>query len=111
MKPTDVIGLVVVLVVALSLVGLAVPLLMGRGAWLIAGYNTMNPEEKAHWDGPALAKFTGKLLLAIGLATLLFGAGLFLLALEWLTWVYLAVVLGLSIFAAIYCNTGGRFKK
>ncbi len=111
METPAMIGLAVFIAISLGLVGLSIPLLLGNGTWLIAGYNTMSAEEKARWDGPALARFTGRVLLAIGLATLLFGAGLFLLALEWLTWFYLAVVVGLSIFAAVYCNTSGRFRK
>ena len=71
----------------------------------------MDPEEKKHYDGPALAKFTGKILLAIGLATLPYGVCLFLFGLEWLTWIYLVVVVGLSVFALIWCNTGRRFRK
>ncbi len=111
MTPSELTGFIIFVLISLSLIGLSIPLLMGKGTGLIAGYNTMTPQEKAQWDGPALARFTGRLLLVIGLTTLLFGAGLFLLALEWLTWVYLAVVLGLSVFAVIYCNTGSRFKK
>lgn len=104
------IGFVVVVLVALFLAGMSVPLLRGKAAWLIAGYNTMNQEEKTHWDGPALARFVGKVLLAIGLATLPYGVGIFF-GLEWLTWVYLAFTGGLSVFAVVYCNTGNRFRK
>lgn len=111
MTSSKFIGFVVVVLVALSLVGMSIPLLRGKAAWLIAGYNTMNQEEKTHWDGPALAKFVGKILLALGLATLPYGVGIFYFRLQWLTWVYLAFTGGLSVFAVIYCNTGNRFKK
>ncbi|WP_322173596.1 DUF3784 domain-containing protein [Acutalibacter caecimuris] len=111
MAAKDLLGLAIFAFVFLSLIGLSIPLMLGKGTWLIAGYNTMSAEERAQWDGPALAKFTGKILLAIGIASLLYGLGLFLFGLEWLTWAYLAVVVGLSIFALIYCNTGNRFKK
>lgn len=111
METKDMLGLAIMGLVSLSLIGPAIPLLMGKGTWLIAGYNTMSPEEKKRYDGPALARFTGKILLVIGLATLPYGVGIFCFGLEWLTWVYLTVVIGLSVFAAIYCNTGTRFKK
>ena len=38
---------------------LSLVLLSGRGAWLIAGYNTMSPEEKARYDEKALCRSTG----------------------------------------------------
>ena len=111
MTSSKFIGFVVIVLVALSLVGMAIPLLLCKGAWLIAGYNTMNQEEKTNWDGPALARFVGKILLAIGLVTLPYGVGVFYFSLGWLTWAYLAFTVGLSVFAVIYCNTGNRFRK
>ena len=111
MTPSELTGFIIFILISLSLIGLSIPLLMGKGTGLIAGYNTMSPEEKKRYDGPALARFTGKILLVIDLATLPYGVGIFCFGLEWLTWVYLTVVIGLSVFAAIYCNTGNRFKK
>ena len=111
MTPSELTGFIIFILISLSLIGLSIPLLMGKGTGLIAGYNTMSPEEKKRYDGPALARFTGKILLVIGLATLPYSVGIFCFGLEWLTWVYLTVVIGLSVFAAIYCNTGNRFKK
>ena len=111
MTPSELTGFIIFILISLSLIGLSIPLLMGKGTGLIAGYNTMSPEEKKRYDGPALARFTGKILLVIGLATLPYGVGIFCFGLEWLTWVYLTVVIGLSVFAAFYCNTGNRFKK
>ena len=111
MTSSKFIGFVVIVLVTLSLVGMAIPLFLGKGTWLIAGYNTMDSEEKKLYDGPALARFTGKILLPIGLATLPYGVGLFCFGLEWLTWLYLAIVIGLSVFAVVYCNTGNRFRK
>ena len=111
MTPSELTGFIIFILISLSLIGLSIPLLMVKGTGLIAGYNTMSPEEKKRYDGPALARFTGKILLVIGLATLPYGVGIFCFGLEWLTWVYLTVVIGLSVFAAIYCNTGNRFKK
>ena len=111
MNANEIAALAVFAVIGLGLVGLSIPLMMGRCAGLIAGYNTMSAEEKAAWDGPALAKFVGKILLACGIATGLYGVGLIHFGLTWLTWVYLAVVIGLCIFAAVWCNTGNRFRK
>lgn len=111
MEANEIIALAAFSAIGLGLAGLSIPLMMGKAAWLIAGYNTMTAEERAGYNGPALAKFTGKILLVIGLVTPLYGVGLFHFGWQWLTWIYLAVVIGLSVFAAIYCNTGNRFKN
>ena len=108
MDASDIIGLVIVIIVGLSLVGLSVPLLMGRGAWLIAGYNTMSKEEQEHWDGPALARFTGKI---IGLLTVTLMPVMCIFKFLWLTVLYTVLVVGLGVFAAVWCNTGKRFRK
>lgn len=111
MTASEVLALTVFALIGLGLVGLSIPMLMGKCAGLIAGYNTMTEEEKSRYDGPAMARFTGKILLVCGLVTPPYGVGLFHFGLEWLTWVYLAVVVGLCVFAVVYCNTGNRFRK
>ena len=45
---------IVVLFATLSLL-----LLSGKGAWLIAGYNTSSPEEKAKYDEKRLCRVSG----------------------------------------------------
>lgn len=42
---------------------LALVLFTGRGTWLIAGYNTMKPEEKEKYDEKKLCRGTGILML------------------------------------------------
>ena len=86
METSDIIGLVITIIVGLGLIGLSVPLLMGRCAGLIAGYSTMTKEERETWDGPALAKFTGRILLIIGLLTLVLMPVMCLCEIPWLTW-------------------------
>lgn len=111
MRTSDIIGLVITVIVGLGLIGLSVPLLMGKCAGLVAGYNTMSPEEKASWDGPALARFTGKVLLVIGLLTLILMPIMCVYEAVWLTVAYTVAVVGLGVFAAVWCNTGNRFRK
>lgn len=111
MKASEIIGFIIVAVTGLGLVGLSVPLLQGRCAGLIAGYNTMSPEEKASWDAPALARFTGKIVLAVGLLTLVTAPVFCFFEVVWLTVVYIVAVVGLGVFAAVWCNTGNRFRK
>jgi len=38
---------------------------MARGAFLIAGYNTMSAAKKAQYDTRALCRFVGCLLIAL----------------------------------------------
>lgn len=111
MEANEIIAIAVFAVIGLGLVGLSIPMLMGKCAGLIAGYNTMSAEEKASWDAPALARFVGKIILLCGTATGLYGVGLVCFALQWLTWAYLIVVVGLCVFAAVWCNTANRFRK
>lgn len=111
METSDIIGLVATAAAGLALVGLSVPLLMGRCAGLIAGYNTMTKEEQDSWDAPALARFVGKILLIIGLLTLVLMPIICIFEVDWLGAVYSAAVVGLGAFMAVWCNTGNRFRK
>lgn len=64
---------------------LSLVLLSGRGAWLIAGYNTMSREEKARYDEKALCRRVGLMLLGLdGCGGLMILAGA--LDLAWLSW-------------------------
>lgn len=85
-------------------------LLAGRGAWLIAGYNTMSKSERERYDERALCRFVGRLMLFCAACMLLWGAdevwpgrGLWLAGTIWL-------VIG-AVGAVVYANTGGRFLK
>ncbi|AUD13268.1 MULTISPECIES: DUF3784 domain-containing protein [unclassified Planococcus (in: firmicutes)] len=96
--------------VALLLVFLGFYMLQGKGAFLIAGYNTMPKEEKSIYDGPAMARFVGKLLFALAFSMLFWLAGM-LLEKNWMFYIGVALFLGFTGGALIYMNTGGRFLK
>ena len=85
-------------------------LLQGKGANLIAGYNTMSPEEQAKINEVALAKALGKLLVAIIICLYLFPLSDYL-GYEGLQYVGIAVIAGLTITSIIYVNTHSRFKR
>ena len=92
-------------------------MLTGRGSFLIAGYNTMSKKEKEKYNSVDLCKFIGKFIIIIGVSTILFAIGLIVGAmysglLLWITIIlYFVIVIGFSIFAVVYCNTGNRFRK
>ena len=95
-------------VVLLAALGLAFS--RGKGAFLIAGYNTASQEEKARYDKNALCRFMGRLMFAMAGSWAVVAAGS-LLALPRLynlgIGLFLAVVFG----GVIYANTGRRFRK
>lgn len=85
-------------------------MLQGKGTFLIAGYNTLPKEEKAKYNGTAMARFIGKLLFALAFSMLFWLAGM-LLEKSWMFYIGVALFLGFIGFALIYMNTGGRFRK
>ena len=101
-----------IITVLLGLVMLAMTIIMltGRGAFLIAGYNTMPKSQREKYDTKRMCKFTGKILLPISILTILIGFERFGGA-GWFVWVYFGTVFGLVAFAIIYSNTGNRFNK
>ncbi|WP_422124543.1 DUF3784 domain-containing protein [Planococcus sp. X10-3] len=94
----------------LLLLALGLYLLQGKGAMLIAGYNTLPKKEKEKYDEVALCKATGKLVLSFIFPIALLSIG-DLLELNSLL-IAGGVLLGvLIVFGLIYMNTGNRYMK
>ena len=104
MTKGDIFSLVITGLLALGILAAAVLLICGKGGRLLAGYNTMTPEERAAFDERALCRFWGKILLPMGAVGGIYDK-------VWPALAYLALVLGLVAFAIIYSNTGKRFRK
>ncbi len=85
---------------------MAIALLLGKGAFLIAGFNTMSESEKKKYDSKALCRFIGKILLPIGILMPSVAIDF-----AWISGAYTGLVVILSLFAVIYLNTGNRFRK
>ena len=81
----------------------------GKGAFLIAGYNTSSKDEKSKYNEKALCRFVAKLMFFCALCMVLFA--LAPVVGTWLMWLTQAVMLVVIIAAVIYANTGNRFKK
>ncbi|MFJ7666220.1 DUF3784 domain-containing protein [Lysinibacillus sp. NPDC097195] len=101
---------IVLLFIMIPFLIFAIVLSQGKGAFLIAGYNTMSDSKKATYDEKALAKFTGKIMYGYCFCILLWALdGLF--QTEWLFIMGTILFVGLTVFMLIYGNTGNRFKK
>lgn len=96
--------------IILLFVLLAIPFFMGKGAFLIAGYNTMSPEEQEKIDAPALCRFMAKILLGLAFSVLLWLLSS-VFSLGWLMTAGIFLLIGVIVFALIYANTGHRFEK
>lgn len=82
----------------------------GKGASLIAGYNTMSESKKAQYDETALCKFMGKVMYGVSFCLLLFSLNA-ALNMEVIFWTGMILLFALILFTVVYMNTGDRFKK
>lgn len=86
-------------------------LLNGKGAFLIAGFNTMPKDEREKkYDSEELCKFMGKMMFVLGLSVLIWVLSESL-GIHWLFTAGLILFFGTIIFILIYTNTGNRFRK
>jgi len=103
-------GWIIIGIIAVPLLILAIFLLNGRGAFLIAGYNTMSDDKRAEYDEKALCKAVGWLLLSI-VGSFIFIPITIQFEIFWLLWLSIGLVTVLPFAFVIYANTGNRFKK
>lgn len=101
---------IIIVVTALPTALLGWFFLRGRGAFLLAGYNTMSPEEQAKWDAPALLHCAGKAILGMVGCMLLWAVALWMDQM-WLFWVSFAAFVLICIGLIAYVNTDERFRR
>ncbi|MBQ5969953.1 MAG: DUF3784 domain-containing protein [Clostridia bacterium] len=94
--------------VALLFVALGIVFWRGKGAAMIAGYNTAPEEEKMRTDEKKLCRFMAKLMFALA-ACWLVAALSEPLHSRTLLWSGLVLFLAVVIAGVIYANTGRRF--
>jgi len=82
----------------------------GKGAWLIAGYNTSSAAEKAKYDEKKLCKGMSKLMFALAACWLVIAASEIFKTMV-LLWVGLCLFMIVVAAGLIYMNTGNRYKK
>ena len=103
-------GLIISGAIVLLLVVLGIILSRGKGGCLIAGYNTMPPEEKAKYDEKALCRFMGKTMFFIAFCLVLITVGA-AKNLSWLSEVGGFLTLIAAVFAVFWTNSGNRYRK
>ena len=101
--------LIIHLAVVLIFVALGVLFWNGKGAFLIAGYNTMPKTEKAKLDEKKLCRFMGKFMFVLAACWLVIASNEIFKTMV-LLWVGLALFFAATLVGIIYANTGGRFK-
>lgn len=98
------------LMIVIFMAVLGIVFLCGKGAMLIAGYNTSSPEERAEMDEKQLCRFMGKFCFAMAGGWLIATVGVWLkqdsLHIAGIALSVVVIIVGL-----IYANTGNRFKK
>ena len=82
----------------------------GKGAFLIAEYNTASKAEKARYDEKALCRFMGKIMFALAGCQGIMALGILVVGM-WLFWVGIAAFLAVAFGTVIYANTRNRFQK
>jgi hypothetical protein len=85
-------------------------LLRGKGGWLIAGWNTMNEQQREMYNKKALHKFIGWLMIAVSASMVLLSVGEYF---ENSVLIVTAAVIMcvLPIGAVIFINKSPRFRN
>lgn len=101
---------IVNIIIIIPFLLLAITLAKGKGAFLIAGYNTISESEKAKNNVVKMCQFMSKIMYGVCLSLALFALSE-LLELQILFISGFVLCIGLIVFAVIYSNTGNRFKN
>jgi preprotein translocase subunit SecG len=102
--------LIVHLIVIALFVILGIVFLQGKGAFLIAGYNTSSNAEKAKYDEKALCKFMGYSMFRLGACWVVAAGHVFTNHFSFL-FIGFGMFIVNIIITIIYANTGNRFRK
>lgn len=103
-------GIIVSLFVLVLFLILAIVFSKGKGAFLIAGYNTLPDKEKEKYNEAELCKFMGKMMYGICFSILLWILS-DIFEIQILLVIGVVLFVALILFLLIYANTGNRFKK
>ena len=102
--------LVVNILVILMFIALGITFATGRGVDLVAGYNTMPKDEKEKINKEALCKYMSRLMFILAGCWAVLGVGVEIEKM-WLFWCGFGLFIAVTIFFAIFLNTGNRLDK
>ncbi|WP_067837488.1 DUF3784 domain-containing protein [Amphibacillus sediminis] len=105
-----IVSLIIIALMIMLFAVLGIIFIKGKGASLIAGYNTKTAEEKNQYDTVALCKFIGKMMFALSFSMLFWILSLVYEIIELFVF-GLVLFIGIVVFTILYVNTGRRFKK
>ena len=89
---------------------ISIPLLMGKGSSMIAGYNTMPAEKKKKYNAKALCRVAGALVLFITACTV--GMIELLMRGHYAPgWIVFALGIGVMVIFLIWVNKSPRFRN
>lgn len=103
-------GTIILLLMSVLFIIFGVVFSLGKGAFLISGYNMLSKEEKAKYDEKALCKFMGKSMFVLAFSVFLWGLSS-LIKQHILFVIGLILFLVTVIFILVYSNTKNRFMK
>ena len=110
MEPGQLVAFPIELGMAALFAVLGIVLWGGKGAWLIAGYNTSSKAGKSKYDEKSLCRFVSKLMFFYTACFIFVAISTWLEAMT-LYYCLMTLFLVVTIAAVIYANTGNRFKK
>ena len=102
--------LAVHLIITVVFVLLGILFHFGKGADLIAGYNTLPAAKKAEYDVKKLCKYVSRLMFALAVCWLVIASSELFKTMV-LLWIGLCLFMLVVLFGVIYMNTGNRCKK
>ena len=105
-----IIAFVILLLVALISTILGIVFFKGKGAGLIAGYNTASPAKKAEYDVKSLCRFVGILMFIMAVCFIVSAIGA-LFENDYVLEAGIFAFIISMIVGVIYANTGRRFKR
>lgn len=96
--------MVISIIVAVAVAVLGVIVLVGKGDWLVAGYNTASEEERNKYDIRRLRLLMGGVLIVVAPLCFLLNGD----AVESCVLVFTATVVALAVVAVVLANTWAR---
>jgi len=102
--------MIIVMFIILLFLIIGTIFIRGKGAALIAGYNTMPQDEKKKYNIDLLLKFVGKMMFALSFSMLLW---IISILYDMISLFIIGAIffISMTLFTVIYVNVGDKFKN